>query len=164
MMKDQTKSYPSEQEAFKQIMSVIEYGATFQWPTVCDWMGFDVSVVELPRTWEFNQPWMKLVKLLEHEGYFLTERGMNGKGFRILERTEMAEYVKNKELRAANQSLENSLCLSKVPRDGLNDSDLKKLDHWEEKSALVGATAKVLLRKRNLPSPEMTIKSIKQMQ
>lgn len=159
---EDTKAYPAEREAFMHIMDRIEYGATFEWDDVCAWMGLPVEAANLPREWEFNQPWLRLSKMLESEGFFSTERGMNGSGFRILTREEMAHHVKCRELRSANVSLSNSVVLGKVPRDGMSDSDIKKLDHWEEKSALIGATAKVLLRKRNLPSPEMVIRSVKQ--
>lgn len=158
-----TTAWPPEKEAHQKIMQVIDYGKSFEWDEVCQWFGLDRQTAEVPRGWDFNQPWMKLRELLALEGFDLTERGMHGKGFRVLERAEMADAEKGRMIGESNKRLLASLKLSKVPREGLQESESKKLDHWEEKSALIGATYKTLLRKRNLPSPEMVIKSIQQM-
>ena len=159
---ENAKAYPPEVEAYRQLKTQIDYGAEFMWKDVLQWMGLPPTAAEAPRGWDFNDPWMKLSKMLESDGYLVTERGMNAKGFRVMQRLEMADYIKSNQYRAANKSLEASLCLSRVPREGLEKHEVKKLDHWEEKTALIGATGKVLLRKKNLPSPEMVVKSIKQ--
>ena len=82
-------------------------------------------------------------------------------GFRLLLREEMADLVRGKEHRKANDSLMRSAVLAKVPREGLTETQVAGLDHWENKAACIGMTGKALLRKRKLPSIEMVVKTIK---
>jgi len=101
--------------------------------------------------------------LLKWEGFAVTERDTKD-GIRILDREEMADHVRRKESSKANNSIRNSLMLSKVPREGMKEEDVKSLDHWENKSAVLGAVTKNLIRKRNLPNPETAVKSVRQIQ
>lgn len=162
-MEDNTvKQHPPEREAFDRIMEVIEYGKVFKWEQVCEWMGIEVEKAKEDRGWEFNTPWLNLARMLRSQGYFITERGMDNEGFRVLLREECADRVKSEQYRFANSSIEQGFALSKIPREGLDEIEAKKMDHWEQKCILVGTVTKSLLRKRELPSPEMAIKSLKQ--
>jgi len=113
--------------------------------------------------WKFISQYMSLVDQLKLHGYIVTQKGVHDTGIRILNREEMAEVVKEREYKKANDSVRNSLTLSKVPRTDLETHEVKKLDHWETKSALIGATVKVLARKRNLPTPSKVVESIKKL-
>lgn len=151
--------WPPHKYAFAELVKRgrLDYGKSVTWEEIEELINLG------PREgWKFRGEYLSLCQLIKESGYLSTERGMNEAGFRILTRQEMADAVKNKELSKCNDTIRNSVMLSKVPRDGLSETESKKLDHWEEKTAVAGATAKVLLRKRSLPTPEMAIKSIRQ--
>ena len=153
-------TWPPHKHAFEQLDDRLEYGAQFKWDEVCRLLGMD----ENNRTeWAFLREGFALKGRIQKEGFFPSERGMGGVGFRLLLREEMAKLVRGKEHRKANDSLMRSAVLSKVPRDGLSEADVSSLDHWENKAACIGATGKALLRKRKLPSIEMITKSIKEL-
>lgn len=155
----ETTEWPPHKYALAQL----EKQGRIRYNEVIRWAELEKLIDSGPREeWAFRGQYLCLADALKQQGFLLTQRGMNDEGVRILSREEMADVIREREHNKANDSLRNSLTLSKVPRDGLEPHQVKKLDHWETKSALVGATAKVLLRKRNLPSPEMAIKSIKQ--
>lgn len=101
-------------------------------------------------------------KAAKELGYILSERGTNGTGMRVLTREEMADHVRNEEFRAAHRSALNATCLGAVPRTDLDELDSAKLDHWEKKAGILAAVQFSLLRSKTLPSPEMAIKSLKQ--
>lgn len=137
---------------------LIKYGAEIPWDLL------EKLINSGPRNeWNFKAQYIEFSQALKEEGFMLSETKMNGLGVRILDRQEMAEVVKRNEYKKANDSLRNSLMLSQVPRAGLSPHEQKKLDHWETKTAVVGATGKVLLRKRSLPPPDMVVKSVKQL-
>lgn len=155
------KSWPPHKYALETVQESgeLDYGRTIVWARIEELFGY---AREGETEWKFRAEWIEFCKLIKETGFSLTERGMHGEGVRVLQREEMADYVKTKEIAKANDSLRHSLMLSQVPREGLELREVKKLDHWETKSAVVGATSKVLLRKRSLPSPEMVTKSINQ--
>ena len=166
MSKDNTTNgqdvsvWPPHKHAFEQLEDKLEYGAQFKWDEICELLGIDQS----RRTeWTFLNEWFALKELIQMEGFFASERGMRGVGVRLLLREEMASLVRSKEKRKANDSLMRSVVLSKVPRDGLNETHVSSLDHWENKAACIGATAKALIRKRKLPPIEMITKTIKEL-
>ena len=155
---EKTKVWPPHKYAHEQLTKSgeVEYGNIISWKRIHELFRSG------PRDqWPFIGEWMNFTNILKLDGFVVTERGMNDKGVRILTREEMADYVRHKETNKANDSLKNSLMLSKVPTEGLSEEHIKKLGHWSDKAALVGATAKVFLRKKNLPSPEMAIKSLR---
>lgn len=156
-MSEELKKWPPSQHAFEQMKKdgVAQYGSVIKWDYICEMFGIDDR-----EGWPFRTEWFKLRELFEEDGFLLTEKDQNEEGFRFLDRLEMADAVKCREIKKANDSLRKSITLSKVPREKLAESEVKKLDHWEAKAALIGATSKVLLRKRSLPSPEMAIKSV----
>jgi hypothetical protein len=157
--KDATKWPPSEY-ALEQLkeMGLINYGQQIEWAVI------EKLLDSGPREdWPFRSQYLSLVDLLKNMGYIVTQRGMNDLGVRILSREEMAEVIKDRETAKANDSLRNSLTLSRVPRDGLKEHEVKKLDHWETKTAIVGATSKILLRKRSLPMPEKAVETVKKL-
>ena len=112
--------------------------------------------------WPFRGEYMELCRLAKEEGFLLSQTSTNGEGVRVLSREEMATAVHNREASKANDSLRNSLMLSRVPKDGLSEKEVRKIEHWETKAAIIGAASKHLLKKRSLPSPEMVIKSLRQ--
>lgn len=155
------KVWPPHKYAFEELSKgELRYDAVIKWERFEGLLGVKRTGVT---EWKFRGEWMSLTRLVKEAGFLFTERGMHDKGVRVLSRDEMADTVRQRELGKANDSLRNSLMLSNVPRENLSLSDIKKLDHWETKAAVVGATAKVLLRKRNLPSPEMAVKSVRQL-
>ena len=160
MTDEETKVWPPHKHAFEQLEDRLEYGAQFKWTDVCELLGIPLEKRE---TWTFLQEWFALKNLIQNEGFFPSERGMRGVGFRLLLREEMAALVRAKEHRKADDSLMRSAILAKVPRDGLDETQVAALDHWENKSACLGATGKAILRKRKLPPIEMVIKTIKQL-
>ena len=126
----------------------IDYGIVIKWPELLDVMQLKREQMD---SWAFRSEWLAFRDVCQSEdGLLITERGMNDEGFRFLSREEMADHVKTREIKKANDSLRKSVCLGRVPRDGLDDDQVKKLDHWENKVAFVGAVQKTLLRKRNL--------------
>lgn len=159
-MDDETKVWPPHKHAFEQLVEQLGYGAQFKWEEVCELLGVDLNK---RHEWKFLQEWFALKNLIQNEGYFPSERGMGGVGFRLLLREEMSELVRAKEHRKARDSLMRSAVLAKVPRDGLTEAQVASLDHWENKAACIGITGKSLLRKRKLPSIEMITKTIKEL-
>lgn len=153
------EQWPPHKAAFAKLTEegLISYGSQISWEKLTDLINMGDR-----DDWRFRGEYLNLCQRLKEEGFLSTERGMNDMGIRLLTREEMAIAVKNRELSKATDSIRNSLMLSNVPRDDMAEEKVKALDHWEEKSALIGATSKVLLRKRNLPSPEMAVKSIQQ--
>lgn len=153
--------WPPHRYAFQELLKgELAYDAIIKWPRIEELVGFKREGLT---EWKFRGEWFSLCALVKEAGFIFTERGMNGEGVRVMARTEMADHVRQRENAKANESLRYSLMLSKVPREDLQEREVKKLDHWETKAAVVGATAKVLLRKRNLPTPEMAVKSVKQL-
>jgi len=158
-MKDELKTWPPSKFAFEQMQAAgeVKYGLAIPWERIEELFGINDR-----ESWPFRGEWFALRGMFEEAGLFVTEAKMNDIGFRFLDRVEMADAVRNRENKKSDDSLRKSLALSKVPRDGLAENDVKKIDHWEAKAALIGATSKVLLRKRSLPSPEMAIRSVKE--
>lgn len=156
---DTADQWPPHKAAFSELESreLIFYGSQITWDLLTDLINLGDR-----DDWRFRGEYLELCQKLKEEGFMATERGMNGTGIRLLTREEMAGAVKRREHAKANSSIRNSIMLSQVPRGGLPEERAKALDHWEAKSALVGATTKMLLRRRSLPSPEMQIKSINQ--
>ena len=161
-MTEDTTLWPPESHAYKELSKLVDYGATLQWDLICEALGFGVEASLLPRSWEFNKAWFKLVDMFKRDGFMVTEAGMHQKGIRVLGREEMAGAVAKIQNREANNTLKRSATLSKVPRDGMEETEVKSLDHWEEKTAVLGLTQKHLIRRRTLPSPEMFVKSVNQ--
>lgn len=154
---DEVKQWPPHKHA----ISVLEGNGTLAYGKFIPWTTIEQLFNCGDRDdWAFRSEYIKFSDKLKESGFLLTECGTNGEGIRILTREEMAAAVKSRELSKANDSLRNSRMLSNVPRDGLSEATIKALDHWETKTAVVGATSKVLLRRRHLPTPEMAIKSI----
>ena len=153
-----TSTWPPHKHAFEQLENRLEYGAQFKWLEVCELLGIEEN---RRAEWAFRNEWVALKSLIQKEGFFPTERGMGQVGFRLLLREEMADLVRGKEHRKANDSLMRSAVLAKVPREGLTETQVAGLDHWENKAACIGMTGKALLRKRKLPSIEMVVKTIK---
>lgn len=154
------KQWPPHKYALAELKTreLVKYGSEIPWELIEEL--FDSG----PRSeWPFRTQYMKLCEALKDEGFWPSEARMNGLGIRLLNREEMADRVKAEHVKAANASLNQSLMLSKVPRENLSYAEVKKLDHWETKAAVIGATAKVLLRRRSLPTPTNVIKSITQL-
>jgi len=156
---EEVSVWPPHKHAFEQLQDKLEYGAQFTWDVICELLGIDKNK---RAEWTFLQEWFALRELIQSEGFFASERGMRGVGVRLLLREEMAALVNSKERRKANDSLMRSTVLSKVPREGLSEGQVRSLDHWENKAACIGATSKALIRKRKLPPIEMVTKTIKE--
>lgn len=156
----QTTPWPPHKHAFQQLHACgeVEYGNAVLWPRLEELFGMKRDITD----WKFRGEYLAMRLCFEEAGYLLSERGMNGEGVRIMNREEMADVVRQREFTKANDSLRKSLTLSKVPRDGLADDTIRKLDHWETKLAVVGATSKLLLRKRSLPSPQNAVGVLRQ--
>jgi len=157
---EEVSVWPPHKHAFEQMQDKLEYGAQFTWDVICEFLGIDQSK---RAEWAFLQEWFALRELIQREGFFPSERGMRGVGVRLLLREEMAALVRSKEQRKANDSLMRSAVLSKVPREGLSETQVASLDHWEYKAACIGAAGKALLRKRKLPRIEMITKTIREL-
>ena len=158
-MKDELTTWPPSKFAFEQMTAAgeVKYGASITWKRI-----EELFKITDRDGWPFRGEWFALRGMFEDAGLFVTEAKMNDIGFRFLDRVEMADAVRHRESKKSDDSLRKSLALSKVPRGGLAEHEVKKIDHWEAKAALIGATSKVLLRKRSLPSPEMAIRSVKE--
>lgn len=152
---------PLHPEMFETLNSAgrMRYGAAFKWDEILPMLKMSMADLD---SWGFREEWIPFRQMCMDElGLIATERGMDGTGFRFLDRDEMASYVCNKEMRKARDSIRNSVCLSMVPRDGLDAQNQRKLDHWEAKSAFVGAVSQALLRKRKLiGDPKRVVKRI----
>ena len=159
---DDVKSWPPHKYAMEELTKSGElaYGAEIAYSRIEALFGYGRQGAQ---DWKFRGEWIQLCARVKEAGFLFSEAGCPPDTFRVLKREEMADAVKRRELASANASLRHSLMLANVPRKELKPHEVKKLDHWETKSAVVGATAKVLLRKRNLPSPEMAVKSLRQL-
>lgn len=158
---EKTTLWPPHRFAFQELLKgELDYEAVIPWERFEELLGFKR---EGRTEWNFRNEWIALSVLVKEAGFIFTERHMEGKGVKVMERKRMAEHVRMRENAKANESLRFSTMLSMVPREGLERLVVKKLDHWETKAAVLGATAKVLLRKRNLPTPDMAVKSVKQL-
>lgn len=153
-------AWPPHKHAFQKLCAgdEVDYGITITWARLEELFGMKRELGD----WKFRGEYLSLRLCFEEAGYLLTERGVSETGVRIMTREEMADVVRQREFNKANDSLRKSLTLAKVPRDGLPDAEVRKLDHWETKLAVIGATAKLLLRKRSLPSPQNAVGALKQ--
>jgi hypothetical protein len=153
--------WPPYRHAYAELHSggEVDYGLLIQWDRL-------LKLFNLPGgtrdSWKFRGQWFKLKDALEQDGYMLTEAGTSGRGIRILTREEMAPIIKARESRKAGDSLRKAEILGKVPRAGLDPETASNLDHWQLKTALLGATARTLMRRRVLPSPETFTPSLRQ--
>lgn len=156
---EEAKKYPPYKHAIAELENrgLLKYGSRIKWEIMQELIG-----VNDRESWAFRGQMLELSAKLKEDGFLTTEKNMNGEGIRIQSREEMADSVRNREMAKANDSMRNSIMLSNVPREKMDEKDIAKLDHWEEKSALMGATSKMLLSKRKLPSPELVIKSVKE--
>lgn len=158
-MSDQAVRLPLWQAAVEQLESSnqIAYGSLIEWETL-------VKCFAAQRdSWEFRQEYFGMVEFLNSRGFILSERGTNGRGVRILERFEMAEWVRSQEYQKAHRSIKNALILGSVDRSGLPDEESAKLDYWQSKAAVNGIESLRRLNDPQLPAtPEMPIKSIAQ--
>jgi hypothetical protein len=95
--------------------------------------------------------WLPLRQLFETDrGLMVTEAGLKGTGFRFYKREEMADEIARREKKKARDTIRKSVCLSMVPRENLPEAEQKKLDHWENKTAWIGAFNLEMLRKRKV--------------
>lgn len=155
----EARTSPDHKYAFESLMTSGEadYGKIVEWERVEELFGMKGKA----QTEKFRFKYISMSGLFQDAGFLLTEGGMNGKGFRFLTREEMADKVRQRETNKANDSLRKSLTLSRVPREGLAQAEIQKLDHWEVKTAVIGATSKLLLRKRSLPSPQNVVSNLR---
>lgn len=151
---------PPERHAFETLVASGEltFGKQILWGRLSTLFGEPYN----PESWKWRGRYLSFVKLAKGSGFFITEDSMQQKGVRVRLREEVAEHVRTRENRKANDSLFTSLAVAAIPREGLKSEEVKALDHWEMKSAVVGATAKLLLRRRSLPDPRNTAKTINQ--
>ncbi len=134
------------------------YGTNILWSEMLEAFG-----VEDLDSWKFRKEYLPFREELKALGYFTTETGMEDKGIRILKREEVAAHVKADEYRKAHHSIKNALGLGAIDTDGLPHEVVSGIDYMQRKSGLIGAESLRVLRRRKLPaSPEMEIKSVKQ--
>lgn len=156
---NEAQVWPPSKHAYSVLMEggEIDYGKEIPWKRIEELLDLDCSRDD----WRFRGEYLNLRMMLEADGYLVTERGMDSAGLRILTREEMADKIRQREFSKANDSLRKSLTLAMVPREGMSSADVKKLDHWETKTAVIGATHKMLLRRRSLPAPQNAINELK---
>lgn len=159
-MQTNLTEWPPYKNAINQLqkLGLIKYGAEISWQLLEELI--DMGDRE---SWRFKSQFIILTAQLKNMGFMLSQKGLNGTGVRILKREEMADLVNRREFYKAHDTLRNSQMLSEVPRDDMAESDIKKLDHWEHKTAILGATAIAILRRRKLPPADMAVKSIRQL-
>ena len=85
------RRHPVEKHVFEKLEGAIDYGDVINWhiiEEIADMTRLVHGIVE-PK---FAFMWMQVSLMLEGKGYFSTERGMNGEGFRVLQREEVASH------------------------------------------------------------------------
>lgn len=151
---------PLWKSALEQAMDddLIQYGAFIPF----EWLEGEFRTLREETKFRFEL--MGFVGALMRGGYMASERGCEGRGIRILKREEMAEAALRKTRNAIESTHRRGACLAVVDRSELAEDDKVKLDRAEAKLLFTSAVAAAAMRRKNIPSPEMGVKSIKQIQ
>jgi hypothetical protein len=96
------------------------------------------------------------------DGIFLSEKGTNGKGYRVLEREECCKYTMDDARRKIQQTLRNAIGLGALDRDGLPDAEVSKIDKAQMVCANIAARQLDVMNGQTEMNPEMDIKSMRQ--
>lgn len=155
-----TRKYPVEKHVFEQLEDAIDYGEVVKWHII-------EEIADMPRLVhgivdpKFAFMWMQVSQMLEGRGFFTTERGMNGEGFRVLQREEVASHNDKKVKQDIKQWERRVVGMSCVSRDGMSHDEQRKLDHIQNKVVMMAEVNKHLMRKRNLPMPGKALEAVK---
>ena len=96
------------------------------------------------------------------DGIFLSQKGTNGKGYRVLEREECHKYTMDDTRRKINQTLRNAIGLGSLDREGMKDSEIQKIDKAQMVCANIAARQLEIINGKSDLDPEMDIKSMRQ--
>jgi hypothetical protein len=136
----------------------IEYGQEIPWEDFEE-AAHSKRLSKEDHGWEFRSVFLAFCEHLMEQGFKVSQDGMNGAGFRILTREEMADHVLKQIRSQANKNLRSSIMLSNVPQVGMDAKEISRLEHASVKAAFIGATQKRMLSMRKLPAtPEMARK------
>ena len=105
-----TRKHPVEKHVFEQLEDSIDYGEVIKWHII-------EEIADMPRLVhgivdpKFAFMWMQVSQMLEGKGFFTTERGLNGEGFRVLQREEVASITIRRSSRtSSNGNAELLVC------------------------------------------------------
>lgn len=147
---NETKKLPLYESFIEHLeeQGQLRYGQHIEWGIFCSYFRIEKPPAE---GWEEGLgEYISFCDAMAHRGFKVTTRGLKGAGFRIMDRHEMAERVRDDIRAKANLVLRDSIMLSQVPRDGLDDKNIRELDHMETKASYIGAEMKRMLLRRRL--------------
>jgi len=147
---------------WKNTMEKLLENAAFGYNYLITFEFLERELSEKRDTVAFNFALIPLRQAMKLEGYLLTADGTNGEGLRVATREEMAKIIKGQEFHKINHTMNSHLCLTAVNTSGMDSEDIKKLEHWRDKTGLTATVCSKLLRMREIPTAEMAIKSLKQ--
>jgi hypothetical protein len=85
--------------------------------------------------WEFLGPYLAFISLIEAEGFFVTQRGMEPPAFRLLESKEMADHAERKLVKNMMSNMKIGYILAAHDTTSLNEEERKKHEHIQKKAA-----------------------------
>lgn len=152
---EEPRRLPLYEQAFETLDQAgkIDYGVAVLWPEFCDMLGVQYDGGRVLMTWGFRKEFIGFRQCCQDlRGMIVTERGENEQGFRFLKREELLSYVRQRELKKAQDSMRKSGVLSQCPRDGLDAQYVARMEHLEAKTAFLASIQMRLLRQRKLPT------------
>ena len=157
-----TITLPLHKHVYDHISSILEYGAYIPWSDIeaeIEMTRFDDNGKSTAWLYKFEMPFREY---MVSQGWFITEKGCNEEGFRVLNPEEVADAVRKGEMRKAKDTMRKAIGMSNVSREDMSDDDKAKLDFEERRTAMMGETTAHLLRKRTLPPPS-TMESVRKL-
>lgn len=99
--------------------------------------------------WAFIGPYLALKTLLESEGYFISQKGIDAPGFRILKTSEMADHANMKLMQNLADTYKTALILathqSREEYVHLSDEEKKKFDCVRKKASNISMMQQKML-------------------
>lgn len=166
-MTDVFKRDPAYLYAIDQLAETgeLDYGKEIHWERLEELIGMKRTIVKSgikQSNMEFTFQMVAFRNEIKISGYMATQSGMNDIGIRILTRKEMAPKVLAREHRKANESIHHGVMLDRVPTEGLDENEIRKIKHTSLRCVVTGQAQKEILRSRSLPSPETMTKSLRE--
>ena len=95
---------------------------------------------------------MALTPILKSGAMRLSKRGTNGKGYRILLREEMGEFVVTQEIQKMVHTRSNNEMLVAVDTEGMSEAAINEMQYATNLTAAIFLNGKALVERKTIPA------------
>ena len=101
-----------------------------------------------PDSWEFRAKYLTLKGIVESEGFFITQKGLDAPSFRILRTDEMADFAHKKLTKYCMGTFKTGYILAAHShKDQVSEEEQKKILHMQKTAARMAIAQQTELMK-----------------